>query len=238
MRQERLTLDEIMSICDFGIEQLKSLRRRDQIALAFGGNTAWAVATWYMPADCVGLMLTAALAKAYDMTIAAQIVRAFGDAWLTAVAKADADTEIDAETDASFAVADLVRKDDSQRALMAWCAGSAALAQLPEAKSYTIERVTVVNVSSIVRAVRANAASCDLDLSSPFMPAPDSEQFAEIMAPYAAIETGVVVEVRALEKREALVRRLGEQARAIAMGRRGSGVRTRERGLQTAEAAA
>jgi hypothetical protein len=59
------------------------------------------------------------------------------------------------------------------------------------------------------------AARCDLDLSAPFMPAPNSsDDFQEIMVPYAAIETGVGVEVRAIKKREALVRRVGEHSGA------------------------
>jgi hypothetical protein len=236
MRQERLTLDEITNICDIGAEQLKSLRRRDQIALAFGGNTAWAVATWYMPADCVGLMLTTALAQAYDMTVAAQLVRAFGAQWLHAVAKAEA-AETDAGFDAWFAVADLVRRDDGSRSLMAWCTGSVTLAGLPEANGPMFERITMINISRIVRAVRVNAARCDLDLSAPFMPAPDSDDFQEIMAAYAR-ETGGFVEARALKKAEASARRLGGQARAIMMRRRGSGQIPSTRDLQMADAAA
>jgi hypothetical protein len=229
----RLTLDEITNICGLGPEQMKSLRRRGQFGRAFGANTAFA-SDWYLPVDAVGVMLTAGIAQAYDMTTAAQITRAFGDAWLAAVAAADADTEIDS----TLAVADLIRKDDGQRALLAWCAGHAvtALAMSPESNGYTVERVTVTNISSIVRAVRANAARLDLDLSAPFMPAPGSDDFQEIVAPYAAIEAGPV-EVRALKKAEAAARRLGEQARALMMRRRGSGQMPGTRGLQPATAA-
>jgi hypothetical protein len=99
-----------------------------------------------------------------------------------------------------------------------------------------VERVTVINVSSIMRVVRSNAARLGLDLSAPFMPAPDSEQFAEIMELYAAIETDLAVEVRAIKKREALVRRVGEDAREFAMGR-GSGARARPRDHQPVQAA-
>jgi len=43
-------------------------------------------------------------------------------------------------------------------------------------------RITFVNVTEVLRRVRANAAAANLDLSDPFLPAPDSVAFAELLS--------------------------------------------------------
>jgi hypothetical protein len=86
----RLTLDELLTITDTSEDALKSMRRRGQIALAFGRSDAFR-SLWYLPVDAVAMLLTMALAKVYGAGIAAQMVRMFGGAWLTVVAQAEAD---------------------------------------------------------------------------------------------------------------------------------------------------
>ena len=43
-------------------------------------------------------------------------------------------------------------------------------------------RIVLVNVTEVLRQVRANAAAAGLDLSDPFLPSPDSVAFAELLS--------------------------------------------------------
>ena len=87
--QMRLTSREVLQIAGIGDEALKSMRRRHQIALAFGGDDSVA-AKMYLPVDAVALMLSSTLARTYGASLAASLVRASADMVLIAGAQAEA----------------------------------------------------------------------------------------------------------------------------------------------------
>jgi hypothetical protein len=212
----RLTDHEVLRTADQHEEAYRSRYRRDQIATAFGGKVL--SDSWCLPVDAVGLKLAENLSKAYGAGTAAMLVRVFGQVWLAAVAQGDADRL----KHAMFSIVDLIRESDGRLAYLACHHATpeiidAGAAKAALAEGYTIERVNTVNISRIVRLVRANAAWIGLDLSAPFMPAPTTPEFEALMAPYTEPGNGLV-EVRAIKKREALARRIGEQVRARAMG--------------------
>ncbi len=62
-------------------------------------------------------------------------------------------------------------------------------------------RIILVNVTEVLRRVRANAAAKGLDLSDPFLPPPDSKAFAELMSAGRKMDGERLAEIR-----EALVR--------------------------------
>jgi len=212
----RITLDELLTVTNTSEEQLKSARRRGQIALAFARNDAFRK-LWYLPVDAVAMLLTMALAKVYGASVAAQMVRMFGDAWLTVVAQAETDFSMDA----LFAVVDFIHEGDGKRAHMACGARDATpeaiaamVAKSPAAQGYVAERIN--------RMIRVTAARHGIDLTDRFMSAPGSSEFAELMAPYTQQAIGIV-ELSARRKCEANARRIGELVRVRAMGhRRGS----------------
>jgi len=204
--QTRITAREVLQLSDIGDEALKSMRRRDQIAIAFGGHDIVA-AKMYLPVDGVALMISSALSETYGASTAAALTRASADKVLIAVAQAGV-----SNATVPLAIIDLVR-GDGRRAYVA----SAAAVEPSAADGYVLERVTSINVSHIIDQVRARAARIDLDLSAPFLPAPDSVEFAEIMAPYAELEAGIV-EARSIRKRDAAAQRVGARSRVIAMG--------------------
>jgi hypothetical protein len=210
------------------------MRRRGQVALAFGRNDAFR-SLWYLPVDAVAMLLTMALAKVYGASAASQTVRLFGDAWLAVVARAEADFA----TDALFAVVDFIGSG-GRSAHMACGAHAAtpeaiaaAVAKSPAAQGYVAERINAVNVSHIIRMVRTAAARHGIDLTDRFLPAPGTAEFAELMAPYKQQEIGIV-EVGARRKREASARRIGEQVRARATGQGAGSRRARSRSPQAA----
>lgn len=139
----------------------------------------------------------------------AQLARIYGGAILFTIAEAEASRE----ADVAFAVVTAVTVD-GKRGFVAH-GGS-----LPPKPSYTVaEQIVSVNVSHLCRLLRADAAKVGLDLRDRFLPPPNSAAFAEIVRPYAELESGII-EAKAIKKRDVAARRAGDRARMIAMGGR------------------
>jgi hypothetical protein len=213
VHQLRVTPTELLNITSITPEALKSMRRRDQIALAFSGDDITA-SRMYAGIDATAPMLSATLARTYGAGMAASLVRGFGNVVLLVVAEAEAST-LGGTTDVAFSVIDLVN-DDGRRAYL--CSGDAELANSQAAQGFVAERITTINFTKIIRAVRDGGARLGLDLSAPFLPAPDSVEFAEVMQLYDPEVMGLVVEQKALKRRDMLARKIGAQVRARAMG--------------------
>jgi hypothetical protein len=148
---------------------------------------------------------------------------------LTGIAQAEAAPK----TDALFAVIDFIGNDDRRAYLT--CGARDTTPDASVAQGYVVERVTTINISNLIRIVRAETAKLGLDLSAPFLPAPDSAEFSELVAAYGELE-GVVVEARAIRKRDAAAQRVGAKVRAPAMG--GAGRRNASGRASEAAAAA
>jgi hypothetical protein len=112
------------------------------------------------------------LGESYGLTTAASLVRAFGHVVLSVIAQA----EVDRSNDAAFAVVDLIHATTGRRAFT-------ACGFREPAEGYITERITTVNLSYIIRTVRAVAARHQLvGFSAPFMFAPTSTEYAVVMA--------------------------------------------------------
>src|SRR5690348_9908440 len=109
----RLTLQQVLTLTGTSFQKFQTLRRRDQIAMAFGRRTA-AASLSYIPLDCVGMLLVAALGEAYGgkLTFPAQLVRVHGDVWFRAVAISEAEARSGGTRDAYFCAIDLERESD------------------------------------------------------------------------------------------------------------------------------
>jgi hypothetical protein len=214
----RLTLQELLKITATTDQGLRSLRRRGQIALAFGQRHAFDSLT-YLPLDAVAMLLRGTLAKSYGQTEAAQFVRIYGDVWAQVVAEAEADFK----TDVSFCIVDFERENDGKKATMAAGARdatpeqiAAAVANTPEAQGFVAVRINCVNLSHLIRAIRTSAAKHGINLTMPFMPPPGSEDFQKLFEPYVEARDAAIVQVRDRRRREVLARQAGEKARAAA----------------------
>jgi hypothetical protein len=205
----RLTRSELLTITGHTENGFSTKQRRAQWAMAYSRRDAGA-RDWYCPADAVAVLLTAELAKTHGATQAAALVLMFGGAVLRAIAEA----EHASTGDVLLGVADLARDVDGRRAYLACSALDVG------AEGYTVERVTTINVSRLVRVVRINAERVGIGLSGALMPAPDSAEFSAILAPYSELQAVVEHSASARRKRLADVRRAGELARALAMGGR------------------
>jgi hypothetical protein len=209
--QVRLTPRELLTITDIDIEALKSMRRRHQIAIAFGGEDVVS-SRMYTACDAVALMISSALAKSYGASLAAALTRASADVVLIAIAQAGVSKQ-----NVPLAIIDLTR-DDGRRAYIT-CTDAVEPPNAAAAQGYVLERVVSINVSHIFGVVRANATRIGLDLSAPFLPEPGSETFDAMMGPFVdANLMGSLIEAKSLRKRDMLARKAGAQARAHAIG--------------------
>jgi hypothetical protein len=212
----QLSLSELLTVTGTTLQGLKTLRRRDQVAGAFGLRHAYENFK-FLPLDAIGFLLSGSLAKAYGQTEAAQLVRVHGDVWAEVVAEAEADPL----SDQSFCIVDFERESDGKSAHMACGARdatperiAATLQRTPAAEGFVAVRVNCVNVSYLMRVLRTTAAKHDIDLLNPFLPPRGHPAFAEIFAPYVKSRDAAIVSVRDRKSRETLAAKLGQKARA------------------------
>jgi hypothetical protein len=210
MTLSRITRAESWTAAGTSLSREKTAVGRRQAVGAFGRDLALA-SEWHCPCDPVAQRLAKTLGESYGLTTAASLVRVFGHVVLAVIAAA----ETDRSTDAAFAVVDLIRATTGRRAFMA-CGFREPVEAV---EGYITERITTVNVSYVVRTVRVVAARNGLvGFDAPFMPAPDGTDYATILAPYVDAINSDIVEEAGMRKAEALARRVGAEARRIAMG--------------------
>lgn len=223
---------ELLAITGIDKQMLKSLRRRDALALAWGRGEVYESLN-YLPLDAVGMLLTLELGKAYgskgDKGYAevAAMIRVHADVWARVVAEAERDYKTRPDFNVRFCIVDFVRDSDGKRAHLAGGsrdtddeAIARAIVASPQAKGYIPTRITCANVSRLLVEIRTNAEANGIELHEPFsfMPDPDSAEFSALMQPFEEAKAGAIIEVQSRKKREAMVRKIGDQVRARVSG--------------------
>jgi hypothetical protein len=209
MTLSRITRAESWTAAGTSLSREKTAVGRHQAVGAFGRDLVLA-SEWHCPADAVARRLAKTLGESYGLTTAAALIRAFGHHVIACIGAAEADRS----KDAPIAVIDLVREKDGRRAFMA----CGLRAPVESVEGYIPERVVTTNLSFVIRSTRAAAARAGLvGFDAPFMPAPDSEAFAKIMKVYIDAQMPDIVEEAGMRRAEQLARRIGAQARTIAM---------------------
>lgn len=205
---------EILAATATSLEHLKTLRRRDHVALAFGRRFAYDSLS-YIGLDAVALMLADTLAQSYDRPTAAGLVRTDGDRWAEAVAMAEAFPERPAQ----YCVIDF--RDANGKLAHLSCATNstdndeiaAKLSMTPQAYGATALRLSCVNLQPLRRFIIQNGAKHGVDLTHPFLPPFDSKEFKELFAPYVAVRDGAIDTAK--KKREARLLAAGEASREL-----------------------
>jgi hypothetical protein len=224
-----LSLQQVLTLTGTPFPKFQTLRRRDQIGMAFGRRLA-AASLSYIPADCVGMLLVATLGEAYGdkLTFPAQLVRVYGDTWLECVARADAPGSN--SPDVNFCVIDLERERDGKAGHLV--AGSMGVA--PEQTAFTVgrpegwvqTRINCVNVSVLIRRIRRAAADHNKDksvedqinLDAPFMPPPGTDEFKKLMdSDYFKLRDQLFTDAKIIKSREAAAAKYGDKARALVL---------------------
>lgn len=225
-----LDWQELLAITGTNKEMLKSLRKRKALALAWGRDQIYE-SLRYVPLDAVGMLLVRDLGKNYSAKYdggygeVAAILRVHSDIWARVVAEAEREYKEDTDFRVRFCIVDFERMSDGKRAHLVGGsrdtsdeAIAEAMAQSPQAKDYTMTRVNCINVSRLLIEIRTNAAMHGIELHQPFsfMPHPDSKEFADLMQPFEQAKANAIIEVQNRKAREALMRKLGKDARALA----------------------
>lgn len=213
----KLTHDDFLHVTGANGPGLRKLQHRNQLVLAFGRSCAPTSLT-YLPIDAVCLLTTDVLGKTYNLTVASQIMRLRFDQLAHVVGVAEADPSHEAH----FCIIDLQRNSDGAQANIAAGASDVVMPELlaadmmeqPELRGFSATRVVSVNVSHLIRFVRAQGAAHGLDLAAAFFPPPDSAEYAELMRPYVERRDAAIIEAKNRRNRATLADRLGDRARA------------------------
>jgi hypothetical protein len=207
-----LRLDEFLALAGLTKQQVKTLRRRDQLALAFGRRDAYSTLN-YIELDAVAVLLVEELARSFDKTVAAQIVKLHADIWGFGVAESETSKSV------FFIVAEFV-DSVGRRTHLAGCSRTADAEQIrkgfakqPYAAGHEFARAVVVPLSRLLERVRINAKQAGIDVSGPFLPPPGDHRFKEIFAPYVKARDLAVASVQGRNDND-IALRLGNRARA------------------------
>jgi hypothetical protein len=209
MRQ--LSQLELLTATALDKESLKTLRRRDQVALAFARRACYE-SLGYIALDAAAIMLADTLTKTYGRDVAAQIVRVHCDKWTEAVAL----YEINYLTPGVFAVADFEIGNGQDGHLTVATntkdieAIALALKSHPAAFGHNLYRVTTVDMAPLIQFVQETGRVNGIELFDPWAPPHGSPEFAELFASYADERDAAIEKISA--KR---MEKLGDKARGI-----------------------
>jgi hypothetical protein len=178
-----LSTPQLLSITDTSEGTFGSQIKRNETVLAFGLERKLAGGV-YLDLDAVAMLLVDELTSALGRKIATTIVRSHSDTWLRAVARVDTTRE-----PVFFVVSEYGEPSrhpyfggrslrDKQRVGQTTMTEGdrKGFADNPDVE--VPERVTWINVTSILRRIRVRAVKIGLDLSDPFFP-PETDPTAK-----------------------------------------------------------
>jgi hypothetical protein len=173
-----LTRDELLLLVGLTSSSFDQLSHAGHVALAFGAAAPGAIGR-YLDLDAVALAISQGLTPSLGRKIATLIVAGFFEEWASAVGQAEADRN----EDAFFAVggADWDAQFKSPRRLLI---AHGTLEQLRNQFGGTKGLVGyfAVNLSDIIRRLRARGQEVGIDLDGPFFFVPDHPLFGQILA--------------------------------------------------------
>lgn len=210
--------DEFLAAAGLNMQALLSLRRRHQLALAFGRAEAFK-GLGYVEVDAVGPTLTRQLnARGMDRTMAAQIVRVHWPVWLRAVAIVEAEFRKRAVEPVFFTVIDFVNSHGAGSHIAA--AGTLAQADQIAAAALKIAHgsrpvgSTAVSVTDALLEVRRNAADAGFDWLDDFLPPLGNPHLEKLLHDGEDMLDRAIATARTQKAKEELARRAGLIARA------------------------
>jgi hypothetical protein len=208
-----IKFNEFMAAAGLTSQLLKTLRRRDQLALAFGRRDVYASLN-YIELDAVAVGLVDDLSASFDRTFAAQLIRTHCDVWAHVIAQSES-----TKGPHFFAVVEFERRGQVSHLVAGASTGDPQqimfnVSAQPQAAGYEPLRTIAVNVTHVTKRVRANARRGGFDFSNRFLPPPGDPRFSEIFEPYKEARDRAVATVKA-RNHEELARSAGVMARAV-----------------------
>jgi hypothetical protein len=154
---------------------------RQETALAFGIERRLAGGK-LLDLDAAAMILVDELTPAFGRRYAATIVRAHSDTWLKGVGRADTMTEPMYFLVAEYGEPIKGATHAIRNSMRVAVATFGEFKDYNDPKAHFPARVTMVNISNVLKRVRANAAKVGVDLSGPFFPPPTDPLAKELIA--------------------------------------------------------
>ena len=173
-----LTRDELLSLVGLTSSAFDQLSHAGYVALAFGTAVPGAPGR-YLDLDAVALAISQGLTPSLGRKIATLIVAGFFEEWASAVGQAEADPNEDAFLAVGGADWDAQFKAP-KRLLIAHGTLDQLQTQLRGTKG--LVGYFAVDLSDIIRRLRARGQEVGIDLSGPFFFVPDDPRFKQILA--------------------------------------------------------
>ena len=215
----RVGFEEYKAASGISDELIKRLRKRTQLALAFGRGEAYQ-SLGYIELDAVATVLTTFLnARGIDRKTAAQIVRIHWPIWTRAVAMVEAGYRKKDAPPIFFAVIEFINGDGKPAHVAA--AGTIAEADAIAAEALKIAKGArpigsmAVSVTDVLFTVRQNAAKANFDWLDKFVWPLGDPRLEKICQDGKEALARAVREVRSQRGKEDLSRRAGIMARAL-----------------------
>lgn len=213
----RRSLKEILAMTDTTLPMLKALRRRNQLALAFGQRVAYESMS-YLDVDAVAMLINDTLALSFDRPTAAMLTRIHFNIWGRAVALA----EEKRDQPALFCIVEL---EDDNGVLHHLCAATRTTDQeeiarqvemSPQALGLDARRIVTVNVQRLIRFIREKGARYGIDLDRSFLPPPGSPAYEELFAAADQELAEAIAKARTRKVKEEAAQKVGGKTRKLA----------------------
>jgi hypothetical protein len=172
---QHITRDELLEIVDMSKGAFDQLQHAGHVALAFGTPLP-ATPGRYLDLDLVAMAINLGLAPSLGRENSTAVVSAFWPQWMNAVGQAEADPAQDYHMGVAGAGWDDAKKSPKLLLVSNGTANEIAV----DFRSGVVGYFTV-NVSDIIRRLRARADAIGIDLSQPFFFTPSDPRFDEIL---------------------------------------------------------
>jgi hypothetical protein len=189
-----LTRTQFLKIFGLTSGGFDALQRAGHVALAFGTPIPAAPGR-YFDLDLVAMAIASGLAPTLGRQAATTITLAFFNQWVAAVGHADADP-----TQNYFFAIGAVGWDDSERRPRELLVTNGTIkditSDLRDAGS-----VIAINITDVVKRLRAKASTAGIDLSQSFFYPPEHERFSQIIAEFEQEREARVARLRRNKKK-------------------------------------
>ena len=212
---QSLTRDQFLEVLRLTGGAFDQLQHAGHVALAFGTPLP-ATPGWYLDLDLVAMATNLGLTPSLGREISTAIVGGYFHQWASAVGHAEADPNQN-----FFMAIGLVGWDAAKKRAKLLLVTHGTLDQIAGDFRDTKDLVGVVtvNISDIIRRLRAHAQAAGIDLRRPFFFLPDDPRFHEILAQVRRERDARIARLRRYKKKFAATKRRARRPDIIALPR-------------------
>jgi hypothetical protein len=189
-----LTREQFLKIFGLTSGAFDAQQHAGHVALAFGTPIP-ATPGRYFDLDLVGMAIAAGLAPTIGRQTATTIVLGFFNQWVAAVGQADADP-----VQNYFFAMGLVGWNDSERCPREIWVTNGTMEQITS-DLHDASSVIAVNITDIIKRLRAKARTAGIDLSQPFFFPPEHDRYSEVITEFEQEREARVTRLRRSRKK-------------------------------------